>query len=441
MSHPFLLSVVADALLAGKPDSDLLLDRLKRVFGGSWRWLRPLCQRYLKQFGADERPRHREVVAFLGSDVGLQRALARYSDVIPGAGWLGLPRTMFPGAERWGLPALETPGDLAKWLGLDPGELRWFADLKALGYKHNAPKLGHYHYRVIRKRFGAVRLIEAPKARLKDRQRQILMWILDKVPPHPAAHGFVKGRSIRTFVRPHVGQRVVLRMDLRDFFPTFGGVRIQNLFRTLGYPEAVADLLGGVCTNQTPLVVWDDMENEFGAANTREVRQVYSRPHLPQGAPTSPALANISFYRMDCRLEALAKCRGGSYTRYADDLAFSGGREFERGVERFGVHVGAILDEEGFRVNHRKTRIMRQGVRQHLGGLVANDKMNVPRHSFEHLKAILTNCVHFGAKSQNRENLPNFRAHLEGRVAFVESINPEKGKRLRTLIQRIRWAG
>ncbi len=344
-----------------------------------------------------------------------------------------------PAAAEWEIPSIESTGDLAKWLGLDPGELRWFADLKGLGYKEDRVPLRHYHHRVLAKRFGSIRLIEAPKPRLKDLQRQILLWILEKIPPHPAVHGFVKGRSIKTFVAPHVGQWVVLRMDLRDFFPSLGGPRIQSLFRTLGYPEAVADLLGGICTNATPQDVWSEVAQELAAAAVGELRRFYARPHLPQGPPTSPALANLCCYRVDSRLSSLAKSASAVYTRYSDDLAFSGNEQFKKCVERFGLHVTAILREEGFRVNNRKTRIMRQGVRQHLAGLVTNQRPNVVHRDFDRLKAILTNCVRLGPKSQNREWHPRFRAHLEGRVAFVIMINPAKGKRLREILERIQW--
>jgi hypothetical protein len=342
-------------------------------------------------------------------------------------------------AKDWGVPAIETTGDLAKWLGLSPGELRWFADLKALSYKQRGECLRHYHYRTLSKRFGSVRLIESPKVRLKDLQGQILLWILEKVPPHSCAHGFVKGRSIKTFVAPHVGQRVLLRMDLCDFFATFGGPRIQSSFRTLGYPESVADLLGGICTNATPRDVWSELPADVDVQSAGELRRLYSRPHLPQGAPTSPSLANFCFYRVDCRLHALANSAGAHYTRYADDLAFSGGEEFERCAERFGSHVAAVLSEQGFRVNHRKTRLMRRGVRQHAAGLVTNERMNVVRRDFDRLKAMLHNCVRFGPADQNREGRPNFRAHLEGRMSFVEMVNPEKARRLRALFEQIQW--
>jgi len=144
-------------------------------------------------------------------------------------------------------------------------------------------------------------------------------------------------------------------------------------------------------------------------------------------------------YRMDCRLAGLAQASGGVYTRYADDLAFSGTAAFERSVERFAAHVAAIATEEGFAVNHRKTRVMRRGVRQHLAGLVVNQAVSIPRVEFDRLKATLTNCIRNGPKNENRENIPHFRAHLEGRVAFVAMIQPERGMKLRRLFEAIQW--
>jgi len=344
-----------------------------------------------------------------------------------------------PAAASWDVPAIETVGGLAELFGLQIGELEWFADLKGLSYKPHGLRLGHYHYRILAKKSGAIRLIEAPKPRLKELQRLILIHILQKIPSHPAVHGFVKARSVRTFLASHVGQRVVLRMDLKDFFPSFSGARIQSLFRTLGYPEPVADLLGGLCTTGTPRDVWKQVDWDVNPVYVRETRLLHARPHLPQGAPTSPALANICSYHLDCRLAGLAKSAGAVYTRYADDIAFSGNEAFARRIERFSTHVAAILIEEGFHVHHRKTRIMRQAVRQHLAGLVVNHHQNVVRADFDRLKAMLTNCVRQGPETQNRHAHPRFRQHLDGRVSFVEMINPSKGKRLRTIYRQIRW--
>jgi len=228
-------------------------------------------------------------------------------------------------------------------------------------------------------------------------------------------------------------------MDLKNFFPSISRARVQALFRTAGYPEPVGDLLGGVCTNTTPRDVWNNLAFDIDPVQLRETRSFYAEPHLPQGAPTSPALANLCSYRMDCRLTGLANAAGAVYTRYADDLAFSGNEEFEHCIDRFSTHVAAILHEEGFAANHRKTRVMRQSVRQQLVGLVVNQRMNVRRDDFDHLKAILTNCVRLGPESQNREAHPNFGAHLDGRIGFVESVNPDKGRQLRTLWEKIVW--
>jgi RNA-directed DNA polymerase len=160
---------------------------------------------------------------------------------------------------------------------------------------------------------------------------------------------------------------------------------------------------------------------------------------VPQGAPTSPALANLCAYRADCRLGALAESAGAVYTRYADDLAFSGARDFDRRAERFAIHAAAILEEEGFSMHHRKTRIMRRGVRQYLAGIVANEHANVIRADYDRLKAILTNCVRRGPESQNRDSRVDFRAHLDGRIGFVEMVNPARGKKLRDIFQRVAW--
>ena len=436
-----VISVLARSLLAGEPTVDEAHSRAVRTLGRPWRWLQPLAQRYVEAFAGSTRPRHRDVVRFLREDSGFAEARAKYRRKIAIAEWLAEPQRMQPveAAERWDLPTIESVGALADWLCLSVNELEWFADLKELGNKLGRAKLQHYHYRMLPKRSGGVRLTEIPKPWLKEMQRRILSGILDRIPVHPAVHGFVKGRSIATFAAPHVGKRVLLRIDFQDFFPTFPAARIQALFRTFGYPEAVADRLGGICTNAVPQEVWSNRPNEIEPSQWQETRTLYARPHLPQGAPTSPALANLTAYRLDCRLSALAKTAGAVYTRYADDLAFSGGEEFNRAVGRFATHVAAIAFEEGLSVNHRKTRIMRQGVRQHLAGVVVNQKTSLRRRDLEVLEAILTNCVRRGPESQNRDAHPNFRAHLEGRIGYVEMINRDKGRRLRALFEGIKW--
>lgn len=432
------MKALAESLVSGEITVETVVARCTYTFGKRWRWLRPLARRYVTRFSGRTRPRRQQVIQFLLADDGFTRAYSKHFSQLAVEHWLASPHRMLPtpAAAKWEVPKIESVAALAQWLGTDVSYLQWFADLKGLGYKTNRPKLRHYHYRILAKDSRNIRLIEAPKQALKKLQQRILA---DKIPVHPAAHGFVKGRSIKTYVASHVGRRVLLRMDLRHFFNTFRAARIEAFFRTLGYPESVADLLTGICTNATPRDVWKQIDNLFNRVQTWETRKLCARPHLPQGAPTSPALANLCSYRIDCRLAGLAKSVGAKYSRYADDLAFSGDAKFESCVERFSTHVSAILQEEGFAVNYRKTRIMRQGVRQWIVGLVANKRPNVVRSDFDRLKATLTNCVRHGILNQNHDARRDFRAHLEGRVSFLEMINPARGKRLRRIFDRIQW--
>ncbi len=443
MEHPLavrktnaqVVRYVARALLAGGLDAADLTARMAETLGREWKWLGPLAARYAARFTGVTRPRLGDVVRFLAGDRGFQAACRRHRTVLRVAQPVAGAARMLPvaGTAGWGVPEIATMAELAAWLRLMPTELEWFADLKGLGCKPGAAEsLRHYRYRLETKRSGGVRLIEAPKDRLKTLQRRILGEILDRVPAHEAVHGFVRRRSIRTFAAPHVGQAAVLRMDLQDFFPSVRRARVQAVFRTLGYPEVVADLLGGLATTRAPREVLRGDE-------WVELRRLYGQSHLAQGAPTSPALANACCYRLDCRLSGLARAAGVRYTRYADDLAFSGGEDFLRGVRRFAAHVGAIVMEEGLAVNFRKTRVMRQGVRQHLAGLVVNQKVNVGRAEFDRLKAVLTNCVRHGVEAENREGRNGFREHLEGRVAFVGSVNARRGEKLRRVLEQIEW--
>lgn len=429
------LQAVARTLLAGELDAESAAVRAGETLGKQHKWLTGFAKRFVAAFAGRTRPREQDVVDFLLSDAVFMRQLPRLGV----ARWMTEPQQMRPvdKAHGWDLPSIVNVRELAQWLAVSVADLEWFADLKGLLGRGKTSFMDHYHYRLLTKQTGTVRVIEAPKTRLKELQQQILREILDRIPLHPVVHGFRRGRSIKTFVAGHTRQRVVLRMDLENFFPSISRARVQAFFRTAGYPEAVADLLGGICTNRTPRAVL--RVAGISPDVLQATRSVYDPPHLPQGAPTSPALANLCAYRTDCRLAGLALVAGAFYTRYADDLAFSGGEEFEGCVERFSTHVAAILMDEGFQVHHRKTRIMRQGVRQHLAGLVVNAKPNIRRTDYDQLKAILTNCLRHGGESQNREGHANFRAHLEGRVSFVEMIHAEKGLKLWRLLEQVNW--
>jgi hypothetical protein len=233
----------------------------------------------------------------------------------------------------------------------------------------------------------------------------------------------------------HVGQPVVLRLDLEDFFLSIRSARITAIFRRVGYPEPVARMLAGLCCTPTPEDVIARARPSLDIQSVMRMRGA----HLAQGAPTSPALSNLACFRLDRRLRGLARAAGSQYSRYADDLAFSGGHTFQRKVERFIVQASAIVLEEGFRVRHRKTRVMREGGRQWLSGVVINDRLNVRRDEYDRLRALLYNAARLGPDSQNHDGHNDFRAHLIGKIAWVASSNRTRGSKLERAFAQIQW--
>lgn len=439
-SQESIARCLSSSFTSGHWNVEELVVRGEDALGKRWRWLRPLAGRLIQAFPETSRPRNWRVNRFLLSDAGFRRACRKHKLTV---GIAARRPEMAPSTGQpssWDVPALVTQAELADWLGLSIKELDWLADRWASGRAHGAGPLQHYQYHWLSKRLaGSARLIEAPKWRLKTVQKQILHGILDSVSPHGTAHGFRRGRSVKTFVAPHVGRSVLIRTDLKDFFPSVARARVAGVFGVAGYPEDVAGLLAALCTNEVPEAVWRGFPQYGGVDDRLRHESLYCRPHLPQGAPTSPALANLCAFRMDCRLDGLARSVDVKYTRYADDLLFSGSDSLTRSARRFLTSVGAIAMEEGFQINVRKTRIMSQGRRQQAAGLVINQSLNTPRDQFDRLKATLYNCVRNGPARENREGLPDFRAHLEGRVAHVESINPKRGERLRALLKAIDW--
>jgi RNA-directed DNA polymerase len=432
---------LADTMLARDASLAGLVASATWAFEHPWPWIPALCEqlhaRAAEHFHAFSRAELAQIIveldAFHAAWVGEGPAphIKRYC--------LELPRV--PPAPDWlaalALPALPSSGALAQWLRLRPEELDWFASQWRVE-PLPAAQLQHYHYRWVPKRSGGLRLIEIPKQRLRAIQTTILRNLLDRVPAHRAAHGFRRGHSCLTHAALHTGQRVVIRMDLKDFFPGIPASRVRALFARLGYGQNVAGVLARLCVNRVPAGVLREPAGEN--ALTWAQRQALRAPHLAQGSPCSPALANACAWRLDVRLETLAQSLGARYSRYADDLVFSGGRALERALERFQAQVGAIALEEGFAINTRKTRLMRAGVRQQVTGIVVNRHPNSARAEYDILKATLNNCVRHGPQTQNRARRPDFRAWLAGKVGYVTMLNPQRGARLQRLFDAIVWA-
>jgi RNA-directed DNA polymerase len=431
---------LAMALLAGEWTAEDLNRRASRYFGRPLRAARRRLIREMIESATTPYPPSPEwlVAHLLASERFLYLSADRQGVVRPAAVVLE-PAAFAPltGLSELGVPQLRTAGELADWLELTPAQLDWFADAKRLQGRTAIPVLQHYSYTFIPKRTGLPRLIEAPKPKLLAIQRLILREILDPLPAHENAHGFVRGRSCLTGAQIHAGEHVVLAIDLASFFASVPLPRVHAIFRCLGYTSVVARLLTGLCSTTTPPSAF--LRCADGRLYDWETRKRYGVPHLAQGAPTSPALANLAAWHMDQRLAGLARRFGANYTRYADDLTFSGGAEFSTRIEAFRELVGTIVTEEGFSLNGCKTRIMHRSTRQRVTGLVVNDHLNVPRSDYDALKAILHNCVKLGPQEQNRSAVSDFRAHLDGRVAWVEAANPHRGAKLRQTFNAIRW--
>jgi hypothetical protein len=440
----YIAEALADAFRGGAWDAAFMAERAEVVVGlQSAVWIRTLADRLWRAL-PEPPPFRRQLIALILSDKTFRTAMRRSKQlaiVRPTLEPAQPPARAEPIA-RWNLPSLASDGDLAAWLGLGVGELAWFAGVHG-GERNAGPgKLRHYRFVIVDKDNGNIRLLEAPRPRLRELQRKILRDILDRVPAHSSAHGFVRGRGIASFARPHVKKAMVLRVDLQSFFSSIPAPRIFALFSTLGFPERVARLLTGLTTIETPSDVLASLPKpttESSALERRRLVTLLRERHLPQGAPTSPALANLCGLALDRRLDALALTMGATYTRYADDLVLSGGEEFARGATRAVESIRAIAREEGFSINDAKTRWMRASSRQRVAGVVVNEKLGVARDAFDRLKATLHNCAKTGPEAQNREGVADFRAHLLGKVAHVAHLDPRRGARLRAFFDSIRW--
>lgn len=426
-------TALAYAFLDGDWSEEGLIRRGTIVLGHSRTEMRALIRDVVNAYHRPPSDRVRELASWLTADSSLDAALSHVKSSAP-ARWLPFQPAM--GDMPWPVPAIPTVGELSHFCDLSVSELAWFADARSLERRVADEKLRHYRYRWVRKSGGGLRLIESPKTRLRNLQRHLLATILNRIPPHDSAHGFVTGRSVLTFVRNHAHADVVLRLDLHDFFGSINAGRVYGVFRTAGYPESVAHALTGLTTNSMPNAVWSDAPRPAQASALNEHFMFGKRlalPHLPQGAPTSPALANLCAHGLDRRLAGLAASFGLRYSRYADDLAFSGSLN-HAAVERVLAMAGDIAGEEGFRVNERKTVVMGKGHRQRLAGAVINRVPNLDRTSYDTLRAMLHNAATSGLDTQNRLGQARFAEHLSGRVSWAVGLNPNRAKKLMPLL-------
>lgn len=319
-------------------------------------------------------------------------------------------------AEQNGLPAWETANELAAAMNIPLATLRWMT------FHREVDTGTHYHSWKVPKRSGGERTITAPLPQLKELQRWALRNYFEKLPVHAAAHGFLPARSVLTNALVHANADCVVKLDVKDFFPTVTWKRVKGLLRKAGVAEQVATLLALLCTEAPRQLV------EF----RNQTLHVATGPRaLPQGAPTSPAITNALCLRLDQRLSALASDLGFQYTRYADDLTFSFRKTAERKRPALGILVEKtkdILKSEGFTLHAKKTQVLRRGAAQRVTGLTVNDagpqvpKARVARDVIRRLRAAIHNRQK-GKPYREGES----HAHLQGLAAWVFMSDPKKG--------------
>jgi RNA-directed DNA polymerase len=263
----------------------------------------------------------------------------------------------------------------------------------------------------IRKHSGrGFRRIDAPLDHLKRIQTQILHKVLYRYSAHEIAHGFIKRRSPRTNAAEHVGKRYVVKLDIKDFFPTMNYDMLFWFFtRLFGNRAGVMSSL--------PLP-FDTLEE---ADLNLLVTLLTLNNKLPQGSPASPAISNLYCYEMDRRLWFLQKTFDCVITRYADDITIS--LNSDKDIKLLVYEVTRILRMSGFRSNRRKLVIASCGRRQKVTGIVVNNKLNTPKESWRNLRAALHQAASHGNLSEKRQQ------QLRGQIEWLRSLNPVRGEK------------
>ena len=267
-----------------------------------------------------------------------------------------------------------------------------------------------YHPFEIPKKSGGTRHILAPAGNLKYILRIINSILREQWNPDEEVHGFVAGRSIMSGAAPHVGAHYVFNTDLLDFFHSIKAPHVFcALVRELRMNKATAWVISELCT--------------FPSKN--------GDVFLPQGSPASPILSNIVCAQMDRRLKGLADSFGLTYTRYADDITFSGPYNAFREGEAFRSCLDHIIQEEGFSVNVEKTRIQKVGGRQEVTGLTVCEKINVPRRWVKGLRAQIHRMETVGCKKEELRS-------VKGKIAWARCVRGPKEPRWQKMYSRMR---
>ncbi|WP_107037777.1 reverse transcriptase family protein [Brumimicrobium mesophilum] len=294
----------------------------------------------------------------------------------------------------------------------------------------------------LRKRNGGERLIMAPKEDLKYLQKWIQFNILNNYKFEDSCTGFIIGKSIKDNAKKHEFAETILKIDLLQFFDTIKVERIYYCFKKMGYIGNVSHDFANLCTVVHPKEYWKKVDSEVKSVIGQTINS--SSRVLPQGAPTSPLLANIVASKMDKRFGGLSKKLGFNYTRYADDLTFS----IKKGQKLPSLNViYQIIESEGFYVNKKKTKFINKGCAQYVTGLTIANGVNVNKKYRKMIERHLYFCRKYGVDNHLNKNKKtlfgfnrlSFHDWLYGHICYIKSINENCYKKLIEEYKKITW--
>lgn len=270
----------------------------------------------------------------------------------------------------------------------------------------------HYNQIRIPKKAGGYRELDIPSYDLKYIQHWILDNILYHIPVSDYAYGFLPNKSIVDNAKIHLGKHCVVNMDIKDFFPSISFDRVFRIFDYYGYTKEISFVLSKLCTYQGK---------------------------LPQGSPASPYISNIACKKLDARLSALAKAYEADYSRYADDITFSGTND----IKKIEVPSTSIINDEGLELNEKKTHISYPHERQEVTGLVVNgDHVSIPREYKRSLQQELYYCMKYGVEDHMKRigcGKAFYKEHLYGKIYFIKMVEPIVAEKYFKLANQINW--
>jgi RNA-directed DNA polymerase len=287
------------------------------------------------------------------------------------------------------------------------------------------------------------RTISVPEPRLMQAQRWIAQHILNRVTPHDASYAFAKERDLVKSAMKHAGARWLVKIDVRRFFESISEQQIYFVFRSLGYPALLCFQLARICT-RLPLEEKPYPLSEPGQLPYRR----WPQGHLPQGAPTSPMLANLAVHALDVHLSDMCKQLGWTYTRYADDLTFSRIDDVRRSSAMQLVNlVEFALKTFGLTLRHSKTSIAPPRARKvMLGVLVDRERPRLTR-SFRnnletHLYALTSPKIGARAHMQRRgfASRIGMQRHVAGLLAFAHQVDRSYAAKQYRLFNAVDWS-